>query len=363
MQLGTVLIVVLALSLAWVAPLMAASGNRSADPDRGAWPANGVSGLILLLLMAFMLARSPAFGVDSIAYVEGFGDYCMGIEPLRPELSFDIAHALMNGVMFGRCDPAWMPAAWVGVIAVGLCLMAAAQTEIPRLRFSALLLLSLVGIELLTNAMRQGMAIAFFAAALCHWPRQRVLALALVFLAIALHESMGLAALALLLSMLRWRWFLPAFGLLLTGTGWVLANEADARLLEPFFYEIRKYLGHEDDEIWVRALAFATLLSAIAAPWIAATSNRGSLWRSAQHQQALRVAATCLPFMALPWFGYRYVYAVYPLVLALTLSNPTSKPVALRHFFLLLFFNALLLVAWSQGSSLIRETPFLSPFL
>ena len=68
-----------------------------------------------------------------------------------------------------------------------------------------------------------------------------------------------------------------------------------------------------------------------------------------------------MPFLALPYFGYRFIYGVYPVLLLLTLTvsrHHFYKPS--RHFLLLGAMNLVILLSWSIGSKYMREVPFLN---
>ncbi len=84
-----------------------------------------------------------------------------------------------------------------------------------------------------------------------------------------------------------------------------------------------------------------------------------SLLAERNYQIALRLAVACLPFLGLPYFGYRMLYGLYPPLLLFTLLAGRRAGVPLgRQFTWLLLLNATILIAWAQGSAAMREVAF-----
>lgn len=319
-------------------------------------------------MVGLMGLRSLSFGVDTVAYADLFTYYCNGGPLSDVEGSFRIATWLLNGLMFGACSTPWLPAAWiVGVVVPILLIEAPARLKIFYL---CAFLFSIVGIELSTNALRQGLSVGMMLWGVSLLNRMSITRVALAMLlglfAVAFHASAALFIGAYLLARLRWSLFLSTVGLLI----WLTLRYMDAELALPFagdfLYEIQKYAEHEGDEIWIRVLAFACVLAALAAPVLAGggVEVRRAL-STGPYAIALRLGVLCLPFLALPYFGYRFVYGVYPVILFLTLAASMlpapRRPLAPERplFLWIAGLNVLVLLAWSAGSSYMREVPFL----
>lgn len=352
------LVGLLVLALSWAALSLRASSVLPLS-RRGESVTDLLAGMGVLMLALMLSVRSIEFGVDTIAYVDIFRDYCAN-RPLGDfDHSFSLSAAMLNVAMIGACDVQLLPVAWVLVILSGAAFTAGGPSL--RLRYAALLLGSMVGIELTTNALRQGFAVVFLVAALSQWPQRRALSAGLCILALALHNSMALALLAVGMAALPWRWFVPGMLLAIAAVIASLDNVGlVAMVAQPLIYEITKYMAHEGDEIYVRLLTGTALLATVVCPWLACrtAAERQALTGRHDHGWAIRLACTALPFMLLPYFGYRYVYAILPIVLFLTLRagiGGSGQPS--RHVALLALSNALLLLVWAQGSSYIREVP------
>lgn len=323
--------------------------------------------IVSLIVISLLCLRSLAFGVDTVAYAELFTHYCNGGRLADVESSFQAATVLLNGMMLGACSTQLLPTAWI--LAIVLPVLALAAPWRLKLSYLAAFLLSMIGIELATNALRQGLSVGFMLVAVsvlttpAH--KGRWLALPFTLLAVVFHSSALLFFGAYVLARLRWLPFLGVTAALI----WVTVNFLDADIALPlaseFLYEIQKYAAHEDDELWIRVLAFATVLAALTAPWLA---RQPGPWLTAMirgpYAVALRLSLLCVPFLALPYFGYRFIYGVYPAILFLTLGAsmlPGATPVARASAQVawLLGMNVAVILAWSAGSSYMREVPFL----
>jgi hypothetical protein len=311
----------------------------------------------------FLCIRSLNFGVDTVAYVDLFDHYCNGGSLADVESSFRAATLLLNGLMLGSCTKEFLPATWIAALVLPVFWFAA--TTRLRLYYFAAFLLSIIGIELATNALRQGLSVGLMVigVSLAHTasPSKRWLALPLAGLAALFHTSAVLFIAAYLLARLNWLAFLLVTG----AVTWVTVTSFDAQLALPlasdFLYEIQKYAAHEGDELWIRVLAFACVLAALAAPvFVRGERTISQVMAQPFYAIAFRLSVLCVPFLALPYFGYRFIYGVYPMILFLSLMPASGEPKKLDQQALwLCLMNVAVLFAWSAGSSYMREVPFL----
>lgn len=359
MLLSNVLTAVFMFAILAVLPLRILAPGNSTKSGGSGWISVRISLLLICVFLVLMAVRSLGFGVDTAAYADFFREYCRAGAPEGTESSFMLSALLLNAGMAGACSVILLPAVWALLIVAGLLLMAAPLSL--RLRYAALLTFSLVGVELATNALRQGLSVAVMMIAVSFWPRRRAVALACTLASVALHTSAALVVLGFGIASLPWTGFAIVFSGLVASVLYVLSTGIEPTLLTPFLYEIQKYLDHEADELWVRVLSFACVAGALLLPVASARAGmvRHALLEAPNYACAVRLSITCLPFLMLPYFGYRYIYGVYPLVLYLTLCavRETGKHID-RHFALLLAFNAVLLLGWARGSSYMQEVPF-----
>lgn len=316
--------------------------------------------LVLVALVVFVIAtRSQLFGVDTAAYAAVLDSYCSGRRADELGLSFALSARLLNWAMLGACDIRLLPMAWVLLVMTGILLAAGSLSD--KLRYLAVLLVSLVGIELTTNALRQGLSVALLVAAVSWWPRRWLVSTALGAASVVLHGSSALVLLAVAAAFLGWRWFLVAGGAATLVVAAALQRELTFGPVGLFLYEVQKYLAHEPDELWIRLLSFTSLISIVIIPRLAARprdTNSVSL-REGAYARSVRLVASSVPFLFLPYFGYRYIYGILPVVLWIAMRAVRDSPrLAAQTFALLLAANASLLAAWSYGSGYMRSIPF-----
>lgn len=357
MSFRDVLLLTLAAVLVAVMPVLAVQGTARRRIRSGS-SLLLAAGVLLLVMFACLSGRSLGFGVDTAAYADLFAGYCSG-QPLDDrDASFLAATWLLNGTMLGACDLRWLSSAWAFLVVVPLLCMR--EPWSMRLVFAAVLLFSLIGIELTTNALRQGLSVSACMLAISIARRRSLLALPIAVLAVLLHSSTSLVLVALAVSLLPWRLFLLAMVASVGVIAQLVVMGFESELLRPLLYEIQKYLMHDADEIWVRVLAYTSVLATLACPLVVAERGRVSaLLKRSHYQIALRLTVACLPFLSLPYFGYRMIYGLYPLVLYFTLlANRRDSVLSGKQFALLLTFNSLMLLTWAQASSAMRDVPF-----
>ena len=359
MYLGSIILFLVAVTIMASVPARLAAVHGQAGQPPGRVTAAILGGLLVALVTLVVSTRSLGFGVDSITYAELFAAHCRGEALAGYDASFHLALAVLEAATLGVCRVSLLPAAWAFAV-VGLLLLAPAPWP-RRLQYVGLLLFSIVGFELITNALRQSFAVGLSVLAVACYGRSRLLSLTIAAAAVVAHKSAALVLVSFLGANLGWRWLLAGMTAAIVIVVVSLSTGKVFILFETFIYEIKKYLGHGDDEIFIRLLAAATLLVTLLAPLLAADGRNGRrlVWRSHGYQVALRLAFTCLPLLAVPWFGYRYIYGVYPVVLWLVLAEADHWPDwSGRMFGWIVTGNAVILAGWSLGSSYMRLVPF-----
>lgn len=315
-----------------------------------------VAVLIVTVFGAALIARPTAFGVDTITYFRMYDQFCFTrIDDL--ELSYTVTFSLLNISQAGACNSALLTTSWVLLIL--LCFVLLPETLNTRLKLAALCLFSLIGTELATNALRQGLSASVMMLALAWYRRSRLFGLALTGFAVLLHVSTGLVLVAVIVAFLRFRYFMLALGVLVVLVLSYSYLGLDIEALNRLTGEIDKYSAHDADDLYVRILAAAQLfvpigVAVVTRGWV----ERQSAVESGELRMALKIALTALPYLTLPYFGYRYVYGIYLLVVYLTRSVilDDRRPA----FELVLVANALIALVWALGSSYLGQIPFLA---
>ena len=340
--------------------LRAAVAGRVPAREGASWTTDRLALMLAVLAVLFISFRSNLFGVDTAAYIVVFESYCTGQSAEQLGLSFYLSSVILNWMMIGACDVRLLPATWVIFMVVAVSIGGGRFSD--KLRYLTLLLVSMVGIELTTNALRQGLSVAVLVAAVSWFGRRNAFAIALSILAVSLHSSAALVLGAVGMAALSWRAFLVAvIAGVVTVWGALGAVAALSGPFGSFLYEIQKYLAHEADEVWIRVLSLISLVMILLVPrFFAAADERASVsLHTGKYAAAVKLAATSIPFIMLPYFGYRYIYGVLPVVLWMTVEAVRdTHRLADRTFGLLLTGNLMLLAVWSYGSGYMRSVPF-----
>lgn len=313
-----------------------------------------VSTLILGVFVIALVARPITFGVDTITYLRMFDQFCFTrIDDL--EFSYTVTFNVVNISQAGICNSDYLMASWVALIL--LCFLLLPDLWNVRVKLAALGMFSLIGTELATNALRQGISASVMMLAVAWYRRNRVVGLALAALAILLHVSTGLVLVAVILAFMRFRYFALALGVLIAVVLSYSYLGLNIDALDRLTGEINKYSVHDADDLYVRILAFAQLI----VPLSVVMLTQGWV-KDENHEEkrdftmAFKIALTALPYLSLPYFGYRYIYGIYLLVLYLNKSAVLDdrRPA----FEMVMIGNALIILVWAIGSSYLRQIPF-----
>ena len=227
-----------------------------------------------------------------------------------------------------------------------------------KIYFFSLLLFSIIGVEFTTNALRQGFSLGFLIVAISYFDRRNILAIVFLIVSILFHSSSFLVFAMYILTKLRRRVFYLFFFFSIFFVCALVNFEINIPIISSFMYEIKKYLLHDSDEIFIRVFAFLSLISIYI---LSIGDNKFYSGESIGFRLlALRLCFLCIPFLWLPYFGYRIVYGVYPVVLFLIMKDISSrKKNDDRKVFIMLVFNVIIILAWAVGSNHMRNTNFI----
>lgn len=315
-----------------------------------------VASLFACIIMAASISfRDVYYGPDSQAYYLFFTQYCF---TNSYDLSFDYktSFAALNAAMIWACEPDYMIFSWMLLFAISC--FAIPISLVNRIQLFALIIVSIIGIELTSNILRQGISSAFMLLAFTWIRRRLVIAVPLALFALALHPSAALVLVAGGLALLPWRYFIIGVSVL----GFVIIRYSQIQtgfaFVDRFFYEMNKYSAIESSELYIRILSVIQLLLPVLCGRLGLIVNpdtdksNNKVWNF-----SFRMALTSIPFLTIPYFGYRYVYGIYMIVLfsnyKIIMSRRSSA------FEILLYASLSLTLAWSYGSTLVRSSAFL----
>lgn len=311
--------------------------------------------LIVVLLVAALAARPLQFGVDSITYYRFYDQYCFAsIGDL--DFSYRMTFGLVNIVQAGACNSGWLATTWIAIIM--LCLLCLPVPFAVRIKLAALALFSLIGIELATNALRQGLSAGVMMLAFALFGRHRLLGIVLAAFAVSLHFSTALVLVAVIIAYLPLQYFV---GVLIMLVSFILSYSIlglNISVLDRLTGEISKYAAHDSEDLYIRIIAAIQLFVPVIISKLFYTSGKINKGVRFDADMSLKISLTALPYLTLPYFGYRYIYGIYMIVLYLCRHAilDDRKPL----FEIVLIANAMLVLAWALGSSYVSTIPFVA---
>ena len=301
--------------------------------------------------------RSPEFGTDSSTYLNYFLSACQAGGPAieADDYSFyvmDFFFSLVPGVV---CERDGFASIWIVFIVLPIFFMRGNL----RVKFSTLffLMLSPVGTEFFTNAFRQSASAILFCVAVSHGFRNQR-SFAFLALSLALHKSSFLLLAIYMLSCCDMRRLLQGAVLALLC---LLLLPSDSIFLSPvnsFWYEVTKYLAHDNDEILARISIYASFFCLYG--FMCYLHRRAAIdLRPWANFLWLMVFASVLLF-PLPYFSYRFVYSVFPIFVwcfAYELERSKDRVLyPLVYCYVLASFG--LTISFLLGSSAINSVSF-----
>jgi hypothetical protein len=345
--------VVAIMSATYLGMGFASAGSRSASMSPDA--ERIMAAVLVSVVISVALAIRPVqFGVDTITYIRYYDQYCFSsLEGL--DFSYRVTFALVNVVQLGSCNSDLLIAAWIFIIVA--CFALLPDDLHLRLKLSAVALFSMIGMELASNALRQGLSAAVMMLAFAQYNRNKAVGIALAIFSVLLHSSSGLVLVAIIISHFRLRYYLTAFSALAALVLSYSYLNLDISALNRLTGEIDKYSQHDPQDIYIRMLSAAQLFT----PLLVVLMTSG--WRRASDTKpdngsviGWKLALTAAPFMVLPYFGYRYIYGLYLIVLYISREAITddNRPA----FEMVLLANALIVLVWALGSSYVSNIPF-----
>ena len=355
MTLASLLLFVFLLSALGNLPLLALGNDR-----RNFMATSSIISLICLIIYITVFSlRDVGFGTDTRTYIEIFETYChneLGVATV----SYALSLKSLNLAMLGACDSSLLRFAWVILILIPLLFLPLSITE--KIIYLMLFLYSLPGVELTTNAMRQGISVTWTVLAVANRDRRRALSGLFWVVAILFHPSALLVFAIWFAARLRTYRFLVAYGVISSLIVEAINLYPEYALTNPLLYEIYKYSQHEGDELGIRVLAGGMLLMTLCTP-IFIIGRKGFVGKlGVDANKVFNLCYAVIPFVFLPYFGFRVVYAIYPIVLFYIIKNIATYRDGRRELIYLsvFFINIGLLFAWAVASKIMSETLLIS---
>lgn len=317
-----------------------------------------LSYFVFLILLVLFLFKNEYFGADTKNYLNEFTDYCLNPDDYQGlDYTYKIIFDLLNILMAQSCEVKWIIWLWpyfvISIVFISILLFKHDKFLLIAL-FS-----SFIGIELLTNAMRQGFSIAILFLGFSFYLKRRYFYFGvLAALSLLFHQASALIILIFIISRISYKIILPSmlFGLVIV-FGTTYLDFVPGML--SFKASIYKYLPYASDDFIVRVISLANLILTY---FIYLIMVRKSVIRDSHTiNTVINIVAICSIVSVVPYLGFRVVYGVYPLFLLMTfISVKRHSQLAYKYLSLVTLANVFITIIWLSGSAHMRAIPFVS---
>jgi hypothetical protein len=259
--------------------------------------------------------------------------------------------------MAGACEVDWLIWVWPFFI-ISIVLSTLILFKIDKL-FLIALFSSFIGIELLTNAMRQGFSIAILFLGFAFFLRRNYIVFTiLAMMSLLFHQASFVIIFIFLASRVSYKLFIPIvfFGIVAIFGTTILDFAPGILSLKGSVY---KYIPHAGEDFIVRFISIINVLLTFVAYLFV---NKGLAVKDTNTINCLvNIITICLIVSIVPYLGFRIIYGVYPLFLLLTyFSLKRHSQISYQYLSIVTCANVLVTVIWLCGSAHMRAIPFVS---
>ncbi|EPE0640032.1 EpsG family protein [Vibrio cholerae] len=314
-----------------------------------------LSVLIFGLYVFIFFFKSEQFGADTKNYLADFSGFCISPNLYEGiDYSYEYSFKLINFLMLGECNPEWLM--WIWAIFIFSILIVIIFFSGVSFIYIVSIVSSFIGVELLTNAMRQGFSIVIFLLAIVFLYKNRlVIHVFFLLLSFAFHQSTILIFGFLLLSKFNYKVFTPL--LLLTVTLVFSSSSIDfLTFVLDFKMMILRYIPYSSDDFIIRILGFLnfSLVLFIAKSYIGRESDIIS-------NVIINLFSLSLLCSFVPYFGFRIIYGLFPVFILISVLYFKGKSADYKRYLsLVTVINSFFAIFWLLGSSQMRKIDFMS---
>lgn len=314
--------------------------------------------LVFILLMFMFFFKNEDFGADTKNYITEFSYYCIDPQTyFGVDYTYKVVFFVLDSIMLNSCNVYWLM--WIWPLLIIVVLYAAAHIFKFDKIYLVAFITSFIGIELLTNAMRQGFSIAILILAFCFYLKKRYLWFA-VFAAVSFlfHQASMVIIAILIISRLNYKIVIPCFAIGIFVSFTTVYFDVLPGVLS-FKNAIYKYLPYADEDFIVRLISIASLfLTVIIYKW---ATYKNQLEDKKINNSLLNIVFICSLVSFVPYLGFRVIYGIYPLVLLmLSYTNKRNGNFAYEYLSYVSCINSIITIVWLCGSTHMRIIPFVS---
>lgn len=314
--------------------------------------------LTFSLYLILFFFKSEHFGADTKNYLMEFSSYCNFPDNyIGHDYTYSTIFAFVNFLMLGNCEVHWLMWIWPLFI-IGLTVFTCIHFKVEKLYLIALFS-SFIGVELLTNAMRQGFSVAVLLLSFCFYINKKYfLFFIYMILSVLFHQASFLIAFIFVFSRLSLKVFVPA----VTVSVYIVFFTPYIDFLpeiEVVRNSILRYLPYASEDFIIRAISLSLLIiTYMVFIWHV---RKEFSWSMKSINIMNNIVFICIIVSIVPYFGFRIIYGVYPLFLLLA-YNEVKKTNGREYSFLSLItlINSAITIIWLSSSSYMRSLLFVN---
>lgn len=313
---------------------------------------------VFLTLMVLFVFKNEYFGADTKNYLNEFTDYCLYPNSYTGiDYTYKVIFNLLNLLMAGTCEVKWIIWLWPYFV-ISIVFLSLLLFNIDKL-FLIAVFSSFIGIELLTNAMRQGFSIAILFFGYSFYLRRKYLYFGvLAVLSILFHQASVLIIFIFIVSRLSYKLVVPSMMLgVFISFGTTYIDFLPGML--SFKDSIYKYMPYANDDFIVRIISLANVMLVFVIYLYVVKDFIVKDYRTIN--SLINIVAICSIVSIVPYFGFRVVYGVYPLFLLMTyISIRRCCRLSYHYLLIVTCANLAITILWLSGSAHMRSIPFVN---
>lgn len=313
---------------------------------------------VFIVLLVLFLLKNEHFGADTENYLNEFNGYCLNPGAYEGlDYTYRIIFVFLNFLMAGTCEINWIIWVWPYFV-ISTVFIATLLFKVDKL-FLIALFSSFIGIELLTNAMRQGFSIAILFLGFTYYLRRRYVYFGiLAAISLLFHQASALIIFIFIITRLSYKLLIPSMivGVVVVfGTTFVDFVPGVLSLKASVY----KYMPYASDDFIVRVISMLNIMLTFVVYLFAVRKFTTKDTRTVNW--LINITAACAIVSVVPYLGFRVVYGAYPLFLLITYDSVRRfSQVSYQYLSVVTCANVFITITWLCGSAHMRAIPFVS---
>lgn len=316
---------------------------------------------LLMLAFVFFLGlffiRTHQFGADTKNYLYEFSVYCSnGNQYEGVDYTYNLTFYLIDSLMLKTCQIEWLIWIWpLIIVSAFFCAIFILKADII---YMIAFFSSFIGIELLTNAMRQGISISLLIIGFSFYFNRRFL-FSFIFLCLSMlfHTASLITVVIFIVSRINYKLLVPSL-FLCTYFIFFTSYLSFVPGLDVVISSVLKYMIYTGDDFIVRLISVADVFISLLVFFLLIRRDATSYKKIINI--LINVFYICVLLSFVPYLGFRVIYGVYPIMLMMICFylKQSDRNLSYIYLSLMVFVNSTITIMWLFGSSHMNSIPF-----